>query len=95
MDYLPSDVAIVIQTPAKLNLFLELLAKRPDGFHEIETLMTAINIYDRLYVTSLSEGQTQLTCRWASGMEGLTASRNGVNAASNLDALPTVGSILI
>ena len=88
MDYLSSDAAIVIQTPAKLNLFLELLAKRPDGFHEIETLMTAINIYDRLYVTSLSEGQTQLTCRWASGMEALTASRNGNDTAANLDTLP-------
>lgn len=89
MDYLSSRAAIVVETPAKLNLFLELLAKRPDGFHEIETLMTAINIYDRLYVTSLSEGQTQLTCRWASGMEGLTASRSGINAAAPLDVLPT------
>jgi len=91
MDYLSSDAAIVVETPAKLNLFLELLAKRHDGFHEIETLMTAINICDRLYVTSLSEGQTQLTCRWASGMEALSASRNGIHAASNLDALP-IGS---
>ena len=88
MDNLSSDAAIVIETPAKLNLFLELLAKRPDGFHEIETLMTAINIYDRLYVTSLSEGQTQLTCRWASGMEALSASRIGNDAAATLDALP-------
>ena len=48
MDYLPSTAAIVVETPAKLNLFLELIAKRPDGFHEIETLMTAINIYDRI-----------------------------------------------
>ncbi len=91
MDYLSSHAAIVVETPAKLNLFLELLAKRPDGFHEIETLMTAINIYDRLYVTSLSEGQTQLTCRWASKMEALTASRNGMTAASDLDTLP-IGS---
>jgi 4-diphosphocytidyl-2-C-methyl-D-erythritol kinase len=89
MDHPLNDAAIVVETPAKLNLFLELLAKRPDGFHEIETLMTAINIYDRLYVTSLSEGQTQLTCRWASGMEALAASQKGIDAAGNLDALPT------
>ncbi|MEX0818058.1 MAG: 4-(cytidine 5'-diphospho)-2-C-methyl-D-erythritol kinase, partial [Pirellulaceae bacterium] len=82
------NASVVVETPAKLNLFLELLAKRLDGFHEIETLMTAINIYDRLYVTGLSEGQTQLTCRWASGMEALTASRNGNRSAANLDALP-------
>jgi 4-diphosphocytidyl-2-C-methyl-D-erythritol kinase len=88
MDSPISDAAIIIETPAKLNLFLELLAKRPDGFHEIETLMTAINIYDRLYVTSLSEGQTQLTCRWASGMEALSASRIRNDTATTLDALP-------
>ncbi|MCA9121626.1 MAG: 4-(cytidine 5'-diphospho)-2-C-methyl-D-erythritol kinase [Planctomycetaceae bacterium] len=88
MNYFDSDAAIVIQTPAKLNLFLELLAKRPDGFHEIETLMSAINIYDRLYVTSLSEGQTQLTCRWASGMEALSTSRNGSKTSATLDELP-------
>lgn len=91
MDYPRSDATIILQTPAKLNLFLELLAKRPDGFHEIETLMTAINIYDRLYVTSLSEGQTQLTCRWASGMEALATSRNGNETAATLDVLP-IGS---
>ncbi|MCA9143310.1 MAG: 4-(cytidine 5'-diphospho)-2-C-methyl-D-erythritol kinase [Planctomycetales bacterium] len=91
MDSPTTDAAIVVETPAKLNLFLELLAKRPDGFHEVETLMTAINIYDRLYVTSLSEGQTQLTCRWASGMEALSASRNGKETAATLDTLP-IGS---
>lgn len=88
MDYPTSDAAIVVEAPAKLNLFLELLAKRPDGFHEIETLMVAIDIYDRLYVTSLSEGQTQLTCRWASGMEALSASRIGNDTVATLDALP-------
>jgi 4-diphosphocytidyl-2-C-methyl-D-erythritol kinase len=91
MDHPPSGAAFVVETPAKLNLFLELLAKRPDGFHELETLMTAINIYDRLYVTGLAEGQIQLTCRWASGMEALAASRNGIDAAANLDVLP-IGS---
>ena len=89
MDHPTNHATIVVETPAKLNLFLELLAKRPDGFHEIETLMTAINIYDRLYVTSLSQGQTQLTCRWASGMEALAASQQGMDSAKNLDSLPT------
>jgi len=58
-----------VETPAKLNLFLEVLAKREDGFHEIETLMTAISIYDTLYFTTNSEGQLKFNCNWASGME--------------------------
>ena len=34
--------------PAKLNLFLELKSRRPDGFHELETVMASVNLYDRL-----------------------------------------------
>jgi 4-diphosphocytidyl-2-C-methyl-D-erythritol kinase len=34
--------------PAKLNLYLEVLGRRPDGFHEVETLMAPIRIYDQL-----------------------------------------------
>ena len=41
-------VEIVIQTPAKLNLFFEVLGKRSDGYHEIETLMCPIGWYDTL-----------------------------------------------
>jgi len=41
---------VYARTPAKLNLFLELLSKRPDGYHEIETIMTAVSCYDTLRV---------------------------------------------
>ncbi len=33
---------------AKLNLFLEVLGKRPDGYHEIATVMQRISLYDAL-----------------------------------------------
>lgn len=35
-------------TPAKLNLSLEVLGRRPDGFHELRTVMSSIRIYDTL-----------------------------------------------
>lgn len=38
----------LIHTPAKLNLFFELLRKREDGYHEIESLMVPISLYDTL-----------------------------------------------
>ena len=41
---------VTIQTPAKINLYLAVLGKREDGFHELETLMTGVSIYDRLEV---------------------------------------------
>lgn len=34
--------------PAKINLYLKVLYQRPDGYHEIETLMQAVSLYDRL-----------------------------------------------
>ncbi len=37
-----------ILAPAKLNLTLEVLAKRPDGFHEIRSVIQAINLGDSL-----------------------------------------------
>ncbi len=36
--------------PAKVNLFLEVLARRSDGYHELETLMLAISLADRVRV---------------------------------------------
>ena len=38
--------------PAKLNLGLEILGKRPDGFHEIFSVFQAVNLYDELMITS-------------------------------------------
>lgn len=52
--------ALVIHTPAKLNLFLEVLDKRTDGFHELETLMVAVGLYDTLVITEDSSPATRL-----------------------------------
>ncbi|MEE8618909.1 MAG: 4-(cytidine 5'-diphospho)-2-C-methyl-D-erythritol kinase [Dehalococcoidales bacterium] len=37
-----------VPAPAKLNLTLEVLAKRPDGYHEIRSVIQTINLYDSL-----------------------------------------------
>jgi 4-diphosphocytidyl-2-C-methyl-D-erythritol kinase len=44
-----------VAAPAKLNLYLEVLGKRSDGFHELETLMVPARIYDTLRWTPLSD----------------------------------------
>jgi len=38
-----------LQAPAKLNLTLEVLAKRQDGFHEIRSVIQTINLCDSLH----------------------------------------------
>lgn len=53
---------VVVRAPAKINLFLEVLAKRADGYHEIATLMVAINLFDTLEMRALPAGKIELTC---------------------------------
>lgn len=40
-----------IQCPAKINLKLKVLSRRPDGFHNIESIMQTINLFDYLTIT--------------------------------------------
>jgi len=49
------------RSPCKVNLLLNILARRSDGFHELETVMHPIRIYDELSFSSASAG-IQLTC---------------------------------
>jgi 4-diphosphocytidyl-2-C-methyl-D-erythritol kinase len=44
-----SGTRVDILTPAKLNLFLEVRERRHDGFHEIETLMVPVALWDSLH----------------------------------------------
>jgi len=41
--------------PAKINLFLKVLYQRPDGYHEIESLMQAVSLFDRLTFSPASK----------------------------------------
>jgi len=61
--------AVIVQAPAKLNLFLEVVSQRADGYHELETLMVASTIEDTLLFTSDSSGGLQLECGWSPGCE--------------------------
>jgi len=40
--------AVKLNAPAKINLSLSVLGKRPDGFHEIETVMARLDLADTL-----------------------------------------------
>lgn len=80
---------VVVWAPAKVNLFLEVLGKRPDGYHEIATLMTAIRLYDTLVFradpslrlqcsdASLSTGPENLVLKAANLLKGRTGFPGG------------------
>jgi len=41
---------LVLECPAKLNLFLEVLGRRPDGYHDLATVMVPIDLADTIEV---------------------------------------------
>ena len=47
-EFLRKGKMFTVQAPAKINLTLEVLGKRPDGFHEIRSVIQTINLCDRL-----------------------------------------------
>jgi 4-diphosphocytidyl-2-C-methyl-D-erythritol kinase len=67
-----SGAELAIQAPAKLNLSFEVLARRDDGYHEIETLMCPVGLYDTLYFREGPKNQLQLTCQRVCGASGPT-----------------------
>lgn len=48
-------------SPCKVNLLLNILGRRPDGFHELETVFHPVNLCDRLTFSRGGSG-IQLTC---------------------------------
>ncbi|MBY0231908.1 MAG: 4-(cytidine 5'-diphospho)-2-C-methyl-D-erythritol kinase [Gemmataceae bacterium] len=50
-----------VLAPAKVNLFLEVLGKRADGYHELSTLMVAVGLFDTLELRETA-GETALEC---------------------------------
>lgn len=48
------EQSLLVHAPAKLNLFLEVLGRRADGYHELETLMIAVDLYDTLSFTEIT-----------------------------------------
>lgn len=46
---------------AKLNLFLDVLGKRPDGYHNIDSVMQSIDLYDEIVISDNSENTVKVT----------------------------------
>lgn len=52
---------IKVISPAKINLFLNVLKKRSDGYHEVEMILQAIELCDELSLIETNQG-VEVTC---------------------------------
>ena len=52
---------LVFKTPAKINLGLYILGKRSDGYHELDTVLQMVSLYDRVELEPLA-GSVELIC---------------------------------
>lgn len=66
---------VEVLAPAKINLFLEVLGKRSDGYHELETVLVAVTLYDTLIFRPRRDARIVLEYRWADGCSATETSR--------------------
>ena len=55
------ETIIKIKAPAKVNLFLKVVGKRPDGYHELVSVMQALELSDEIEASRL-EGGIDVSC---------------------------------
>lgn len=58
----PRKAVMRIRCPAKLNLYLDVSDRRPDGYHEIVTVMQEIDLCDELFLEEGEGGEISMVC---------------------------------
>ena len=63
-----TEKGLLVRAPAKINLSLLIAGKRPDGYHEIETVMAKVSLYDEILIEPGTRPGVDLQCQgphWA------------------------------
>ncbi|WP_416233241.1 4-(cytidine 5'-diphospho)-2-C-methyl-D-erythritol kinase [Castellaniella sp.] len=77
---LPLTTLLDVPAPAKLNLFLHVVGRRPDGYHQLQTVFRFIDLCDRLDFERTPDGSIQ---RDGDGLAGLPAAQDLVLRAAH------------
>ena len=54
---------LLVLAPAKINLSLLIAGRRPDGFHEIETIMAKVDFFDEILIQQNKKPGIELVCK--------------------------------
>ena len=72
-----------LRAPAKINLFLEVLGRRANGYHDIRSILVPVNIYDDLEISAAPRGVTTIIAKGSLvSSPDLSPARNGDNLAT-------------
>jgi 4-diphosphocytidyl-2-C-methyl-D-erythritol kinase len=89
--------SLCLFAPAKVNLFLRVVAKREDGYHDLETRMQKLGLYDRIVLTALEGAGIRFRCSrsdlpanetnlaWRAAAAFLAASRKGARYGVDIE----------
>ena len=67
---------VKVKAPAKINLTLDVTAKRADGYHEISTIMQAVDLYDTVTISDNDSGKVTVSC----GYKGVSCDDSNICA---------------
>jgi len=56
-------VRLKVLAPAKLNIRLKIIGRRPDGYHELVSFMAPVGLFDRLELEMTRQGRIRIECR--------------------------------
>lgn len=60
--------SVTVLAPAKLNLYLQVVRKRDDGYHDIESVMQSVSLFDELRMKRAPVSSVSVA--WAEGLRG-------------------------
>jgi 4-diphosphocytidyl-2-C-methyl-D-erythritol kinase len=81
---------VVVRAPAKVNLLLRVLGKRRDGYHDLDSLMFAVSMYDELRISAEPARRASVSCT-VSGPERVAGGPSNLAARAAAAVLERLG----
>ncbi|MGB9079871.1 MAG: 4-(cytidine 5'-diphospho)-2-C-methyl-D-erythritol kinase [Desulfuromonadaceae bacterium] len=61
---------LTLSAPAKINYLLDVIGKRPDGYHDLRMIMQRVNLYDKITLTRTDSPGITVTCNAKGAPDG-------------------------